>query len=639
MALKYFGTTDVVGKVLRYNNAYNLTITGVAANPPSNSSIRYDFVASLFSRSAIPELRQLAEKDKFDFITFFTGKDDSAIPEVARALVQLRKEKDGETDGRFVGMPMQHFRTESGSDVNTVKYLKIFPFIAAFILLLALINYVSLATARAVLRAKEVGIRKVMGAGRSNLTVQFFTESFLCIGIAFIMGYILCAALQTWFFDTLKIKIDPSFIRQHRLLISFGVLFLMITLLASVYPALVLSAFKPVTTLYGRFIKGSGAGARKFFTIFQFAVAVIFMLCAIVIVRQIRFVKTADTGINRENVVTIPFGKELVRHSRAFKQEVRAIGGIQKTSIALRPLFGGYDMTGVTPRATGKMILMPVLNVDQDFISTLGLQWKVPPADPLFYKMKQSVLLNEAAVAQLNLGKAPLNQKIDPFVISGVLKDFNWKSLQYAIQPLVIAVLSDADSNAVWQGDNSVWTGSNGCLFAKINAGANLPLVLNQIKQLYRKYERELPFEYHFMEEAYDAQYKAEERLAMILSGFATLAAIIAGLGLFGLVAFLTTQRIKEIGVRKVLGASVGNIVALLSGDFVKLVFLAILIASPVAGYFMHRWLENFAYHTGIEWWMFVCAGIAAVLIALFTIGTQAVRAARANPVKTLRNE
>ncbi|WP_176954538.1 ABC transporter permease [Niabella drilacis] len=638
-ALKYFGTTDVMGRVLRYNNAYDLLITGVAENAPSNSSIRYDFVASLSSMSAMPELRQLAEKGRFDFLTFFTGRDDRAMPKVERSLAQLRKERDGEADGRFVGIPMQNFRAESGSDVNTVKYLKIFPFVAALILLLAMINYVSLATARAVLRVKEVGIRKVMGAGRSNLALQFFTESFLCIGMAFVLGYVLCAVLQTWLFGVLKINIDSSFIRKPGMLARFGVLFVVLTLLTSVYPSLLLSSFKPAALLYGRIINGGNAGVRRFFTIFQFAVAVLFVLCGIIIQQQIRYIKTADTGIDRDHVVTIPFGKDLSRHSLAFKHEVNSLGSIQKAAIALRPLFGGYDMTGVTPPGTEKITMMPMLEVDQDFISILGLQWKLPPADPLFYKTRQNVLLNEAAVAQLSPGKAPLSQKIAPFVVSGVLKDFNWKSLQYAIQPLIIAVVSDADSNAMWRGDRSVWTGSNGCLFVKIRAGANTALVLNQVKKLYQKYEQDVPFEYHFMDEAYDAMYRAEERLAIILSGFATLAIVIAGLGLLGLITFFAAQRVKEIGIRKVLGASAANIVTLLSVDFVKLVALAILIASPLAWYSMHRWLRNFAYHTEIRWWIFVLVGMGAILIALFTIAAQTFRAARANPAKSLRSE
>lgn len=276
---------------------------------------------------------------------------------------------------------------------------------------------------------------------------------------------------------------------------------------------------------------------------------------------------------------------------------------------------------------------MPVLDVDQQFIKMLGLKWKYPPTDTLFYRNKNAMILNEAAVEQLQLGENPVNKQVDQYVVAGVVKDFNWKSLQFSIQPLFISVGNGFKS------DSSHYAKNGGCLYAKIKAGANTSATLNQLKQLYLQYEKDYAFEYYFMDDAFDAMYKSEDRLANILSGFTLLAVVIACLGMFGLVTFMTLQRIKEIGIRKTLGASVYQIVHMLSFDFVKLVIVAVIIASPVAWYCMHKWLQGFAFRTNIEWWIFIAAAIAAVIIAIITVGVKALKAAMANPVKALRTE
>jgi putative ABC transport system permease protein len=268
--------------------------------------------------------------------------------------------------------------------------------------------------------------------------------------------------------------------------------------------------------------------------------------------------------------------------------------------------------------------------VDQHFISMLGLKWKLPPADSLFYRKKNTIVLNETAIQKLNLGQNPLNLKVDQFEVAGVLKDFNWSSLQNKIDGLFLSVRSDEDSS-------SLWAKNGGCLFAKISAGTNVPTFVEQLRSLHKKYDDENPFEYYFMDDAYNALYNAEDRLSRILILFTGLAIVIACLGLFGLVTFMATQRTKEIGIRKTLGASVHNIVKLLSADLIKLVLIAILIASPVAWFFMSKWLQDFAYRINITWWMFMLAGSMAVIIAITTISFQAIKAAIANPVKSLR--
>jgi len=631
---KYFGNADPIGKTLRYNNGYNFLVTGISADAPSNSSIDYDFIASMSSMSSISEQVDLVKNEKNDFTTYFLLRRDGRISAVENELKRLTKERDGDDAAsfRYVSTSLPNLHVVSSLDTTNIKYLRIFPFVAALVLLLALINYMSLSTARASIRAREIGVRKVLGAGKNTIAVQFFAESALFTTISFILGYVICFLFQPFFFDFLHIGIDSSFLYQPAVLMSFGGLLIITIAVAGTYPSLLLSAYKPVSVLYGKLGRTGTINVRKVFTVFQFSIAIIFIICGIVMQRQMHFFRHKDTGINRENIVMVPFGSSVSKHYAAFKGEVRAVPGVRQISIALHPLFKGYDMMGITPPATGKMILMPTLDVDQQFIPMLGLKWKLPPSDSFFYRTKNKIVLNETGVEKLSLGQNPINQKVDQFEVAGVLKDFNWSSLEYKIDGLLLSVTTDDDSAAQWNG-------KGGCLFAKINPGTNIPTIIDELGRIHSKFDSENPFEYYFMDDVFNDLYKAEERLAKILASFTILAIVIACLGLFGLISFMAVQRTKEIGIRKTLGASVQSIVRLLSGDFLMLVIIAFILASPAAWYFMNQWLQNFAYRIQINWWIFLLAGTIAVIIALLTISTQAVKAAIANPVKALRSE
>ena len=522
-AQKYFGNQDPVGKVIRYENVYDLLVTGVAENAPSNSSIEYDFVASISSMLSIKEQQGLVKNEKNDFTTYFLVKPGGQISRVENALFQLAKsqEKNDEITFRFVSTPLTNLHFEANTDTSNIKYLKIFPFVAALILLLALINYMSLSTARSSIRAKEIGVRKVMGAARKVIAAQFFMESALYTVIAFILGYMLCIIFQPVFFNFLQINIDHSFLYYPPVILLFSGLFIVTVIVAGTYPSILLSAYKPVAVLYGKFKQGGSISVRKFFTVFQFSIAVVFIICGIVIQKQMHFFRHTDTGINRDNVIMMPFSAGVSSHYAAFKNDVSSVRGIKQFSIALHPLYKGYDMMGVTPPGSTQMILMPVLDVDHHFISMLGLKWKLPPADSFFYAKKNSIVLNETAVEKLDLGQNPLNQKVDQFEVAGVLKDFNWASLQNKVEGLFLSVRTDADSS-------SLWAKNGGCLFAKISAGTNVPTFIDQLRSLHRKYDVENPFEYYFMDDAYNALYKAEDRLSKILTLFTSFAIVIA---------------------------------------------------------------------------------------------------------------
>lgn len=636
-AAKYFGKENPIGKIIRYNNAFDFIVTGVAETTPSNSSIAFDFVAPVASLLSMPDHKAAVQQDDPLFSTYFLLKSPAARPQLEAGLQALGAAQNGTGDGsrRYMALPLKDIRTYAVADQANSKYLRLFPFVAGLILLLAVFNYISLTTARSSVRSREVGVRKVLGASKKNLTIQFFVESTLYTALAFALGFLLCQFFQPFFFRFLQIPLDRSFLYHPAMLLAFALLFVVTAVLSAVYPSLLLSAFRPAAVLYGPFSRQNGGlSIRKFFTVFQFAISVILVVSGMVIQRQIHFVRHADTGIQRDNVVMVPFGSNLGNHYAAFKREVQALPSVQKASVALHPLYKGYDMMGVQQKNSGRMILLPTLMADQHFISLLQLKWKAAPDDALLRSnQKNTVVLNETAVERLDLGSQPIGQKIDDrFAVAGVLKDFNYTSLQHKIEPLCLVIVQDSDTSALW-------SHQGGCLYAKLLPGASAASLVGQLKGIYEKFDRQKPFEFHFMDEVYNAQYKAEDRLSKILSMFTAFAILIACLGLFGLTTFMAAQRTKEIGVRKVLGASVQNIVLLLSRDFIRLVLLAIVLAAPVAWWAADRWLQNFAYRISLQWWLFALTGVIVIVIALLTVAYQAIKVALANPARSLRSE
>lgn len=629
-AEKYFGNKNPVGKIIRYNNAYDFVITGVAEKTPSNSSIVYDFVASASSMLSISGEKNLIANGESIFSTYFLLKQPKDISRLEASLSRLDKDKEK----RYISMPLTDIHQQANTDMSNTKYLKVFPFVAALILLLALINYMSLSTARSTIRAKEIGVRKVLGANKKIIAFQFFTESAIYSVIAFALGYILCFIFQPIFFNFLQIDIGNSFLYYPYMLLAFVGLFVITVLLAATYPSFLLSTYKPVLVLYGKLSNQSGGiSVRKFFTVFQFSISIILIIGSILIYKQMYFFRHADTGVDKQNVVMMPFGQGVGKHYTAFKKDIQDIPAVQQLSVALHPLYKGYDIMGITPENSSQMILLPMLAVDQNFIALLGLKWKFEPSDSFFYLNDKKAILNETAVEKLKLGMNPVNKKVDDQIeVAGVVKDFNYASLQNKIDALCLFVREDTDTT-------SLWAKNGGWIFAKISPHTNIPSVVQQLKTIHEKFDSENPFEYHFMDEAYEAQYKAEDRLLKILSAFTAFTLLIACLGLFGLATFLALQRTREIGIRKVLGASVAQVTALLSKDFVKLVLIAFVIASPIAWWAMDNWLQNFAYRISISWWVFALAGAAVVLLALMTISFQAIKTAIANPVKSLRTE
>jgi putative ABC transport system permease protein len=639
-ARKFFGDSDPVGKILRYNNSYNFTVTGVADKAPSNSSIDFDFIASLSSISSIDDEKKSTESQILEpgnFKTYFQLKNGISPSKLEASLLQLHRKTSGPDaadKSSYIATPISSTHTQANyADYSNVKYMKLFPLVAGLVLLLALINYVNLSTARATTRAKEIGVRKVIGAGRKGIAIQFFIESAVFTSIAFALGFMICAFFQPSFFNFLQIDLDNSFLYSPAMLISFAALFLLAVILSATYPSILLSAYKPVLTLYGRINKNASTiSLRKFFTVFQFTVSVILIIAGLIINQQLIYFRNTDTGLNRENIVMVPFTSAAGQYYASFRKEVEAIPAIQQVTTSQSAMYKGNDIMGATPKGSDKMIFLPILSVDENFMSTLNLKWKTPPANGALLQQNKPVILNETAVEKLNLGAAPINEKVDELSVAGVLKDFNYYSLRHKISALGLIIVTDRDTA-------SRWKTSGGCLFAKLRPHVNTPSTIAQIKTIYQKYEPAKPFEFSFMDEAFDDMYKAETKLAKILGVFTILTILIACLGLLGLSTFMVLQRTKEIGIRKVLGATTTQLATLLSKDFIILVAISIVIASPVAWWAMNKWLQDFAYRINIDWTTFMIAGIAAVLIAIITVSFQAIKAAVANPVKSLRSE
>jgi putative ABC transport system permease protein len=642
VARKYFGDSDPVGKTLLYNGEQPLEVTGVCADPPSNTTLDFDCIASGISLKSMGEMKPMLPSMQSQlmqggaFQTWIKLRSAASAGQVTatidRLAAQSRDSKDGDPDQFYLtALPDIHLHNNFGDSSNT-RYLTIFPLVAGLILLLALINYMSLATARAIVRAREVGVRKVLGAGRGRLAGQFYVESAVMALLSFAGGLLLFILFRPVFFNLIQLRIDAGFLLTTPMLASFGCLLLLVILASGSYPSLVLSAFRPVAVLYGKLSRRrSGERMRKGFLVFQFSISMALILCSLIIEKEMYFIRHADTGVDRENVVMIPFGTHLA-HYHAYKHDVEALPGVELAATANHPMYKGHDAYFID--RGGETMMLPIMTVDENFLRLLGMKWKQKAADQGLLYDGGHVVINETAVGKLGLKNDPVGQtlKVDKdYIVAGVIQDFNFQSLQAPVSPLCLFM--ERDTAAAWG------RAYGGCLFVKVRPHVNLPELLAKAKKIYAGYDRQTPFAYEFLDEAFDAQYKAEDRLAGLMGIFTAITIVIACLGLFALATFAAQQRLKEIGIRKVLGASVASIGVLLSRDFLRPVLFSVVIASPVAWWVMHGWLQNFASRTVISWWIFPAAGGGLLLIAQLTVLFRTIRAARVNPTINLRNE
>ena len=648
IAKKYFGTADPIGKVLRVGENKDFIVTGIIASPPANSQIQYDFVASFTSLNAAKR----EQWNEANYITYLLLNKTTTVSSVQTKIASYMREvskKELELSGnRYLTYHVEpltrvhlHSSLQGFEPNNNITYIYVLGIIALLVLSIASVNYMNLATAQSAGRTAEIGIRKVLGAKRTQIFRQFIGESLLLTGIAVTIALII-ATLVLPFFNRLSGKeFDASVVFHPVSLTALLTLGIIVALVAGSYPALILSNLRLIKILKAGFSFSSGSNAlRKSLIVFQFVISIFLIICTIIIVQQLLFIKKKDLGYNKEQLVVLPLDNKMRPGYDDLKKRFLSQPGVKSVGAAYEePTDIGWG-DGITVGSTSNQSTRLTVNaipVDEDFIQTMGMTIiegnDFTPADVLQFdtsgdnrNLRYSFILNETAIKTLGwtpqqaIGKTIA--KGSEGTVKGIVKDFHFRSMHEPITPLVVFL----DKRATQK------------IFIKVAAN-DIESTLQRLQTVWKQSVGHRPFEYHFLDEDYEALYQTEQRTAAIFTSFSTLAIILACLGLFALTAYAVVQRTKEIGIRKVLGATITNIVSLLSKEFVLLVLLAILIATPLAWFAANKWLQDFTYRVNVKWWVFATAGIATVLIALVTVSLQAIRAALTNPVKNLRTE
>ncbi|WAC13581.1 ABC transporter permease [Dyadobacter pollutisoli] len=642
-AKKYFGDADPIGQTLLLGDeGIPATVTGVMKEAPANSQIKGDLFVSMSSYTQRFNKGVDTDWGNFGTTTYLllnpgvkTEKLAAKFPPFLEkhAGQMMRENKMAIT---FVMEPLLdiylHSKREA-EESGSMNNVYIFSVVAIFILLIACINFINLTTARSAERAREVGVRKAVGAARSLLRRQFIIESVLLCTIAFVFSVVL-SAISIPFFNDLSGKIISTGIADNPQFVACLFLAaLLIGCLAGIYPAFVLSSFDPIVVLKGRFtMSAKGNLLRKGLVTVQFAVSIALIIATIVVYKQVNFMRSRDLGFSKDQMLVI--NGETDKKRNVFQESLLNISGVKSTAASTRvPGSKNNEAYSEIENARGEMQSgnLEVYSVDFNFLQQFDLKIIAGRAFSKAFGSDSSkaLVINEAAARMLGYQspQEAIGRKYKQWgrqgTIIGVVKDFHFKSLQENITPLTFRFLD------FWNGD---------LVSVKIE-GNHVRQTLASIEKEWKAQNPEKPFTYYFMDEYFDRQYRADERFERLFLDFAVLAIFISCLGLLGLASYSTMQRTKEIGVRKVMGASTGSIVGLLSKDFLKLVSLAFLIASPLAWFGMRKWLQNFAYQTDIEWWVFAVAAILSGTIAFATISFQSIKAAFMNPIKSLRSE
>jgi len=536
--------------------------------------------------------------------------------------------KADDTDIGYVWLPLSevHLYLSDGGD-GGIGTVRMFAIIAILILVIACINYVNLSTARSMLRAKEVSLRKIVGAARAQLFMQFIAETALLFVIAVALSLFLVYLLIPSFNEVSGKNIILDFADYHLwLVISATVTGTLI--ISSVYPALLLSSFEPVKALKGKITAGiSNATFRKTLVVIQFTFSIILIVGTIVIGNQLQYMRSKQLGYDKENVLSMRM-INMGAHIDAVKADLLRQPGISDVTYANANIIDYGNQTGANDwdgKEPGETIMISPLNVTKNFIPFFKMQLLQGRNFSGGVSDSMHFILNEAAVTAMRI-KDPVGKRFKLWntegTIIGVVKDFHFTSMRSKIKPAVFYSQSL----------------TNGRFYIK-TTGKNAPQAITAASRQWKKYNADFPFNYTFLDDSFKRLYQSEQRTGLLFNIFAVMAIFISCLGLLGLAAYTAQVRTKEIGVRKVLGASINSILQLLAADFIKLVFIAIVIAMPIAWYAMHKWLQEFAYKVNISWWVFVLAGCIAIAIALITISLQTIKAALSNPVKSLRTE
>ncbi|MFN7119163.1 MAG: ABC transporter permease [Saprospiraceae bacterium] len=658
-AKKYFGEQDAIGKLLQVGDQ-SWSVTGVCKDVPESSHIQFDILVS----NTGTNFAQQPNYVNFSSCSYFLLKPgtnpeafEAKLPKIVEKYTagQIEREtsisfaeyqKQGNGYRYFV-QPMQDIHLHSNLEAElspngSIQSVYIFAVIAIFILVLACINFTNLATARSVERAKEVGLRKMFGSERSFLMGQFLTESVFISLISMALTLVLLRFLTPVFNTLSGLELNMQFWLQPLNLLALLGFALLVGLLAGSYPALVLSSFRPIVVLRGKFkTNKEGLGLRNGLVIFQFCISICLIICTMIVYRQMEFLQNKQLGFNKDHLVVLDRAGFLGERTQSFTRALEQIPGVVSAAgTSSVPGEQGFFGISFQPINSKEMMTGRGMVVNDKLVETMQLEIAAGRAFSEEFADSTALLLNEAAAKEFGLTD-PIGARLvsnDGFLngpngeqtiytVVGLVKDFHFQSLHQAITPLIFINTERFGANA-----------GNGLMLVRVKPD-NFQQTLSQIEQLWKSFLAEQPFGYSFLDENLAALYQAEQRTQRIFGFFSVLAIFIACMGLLGLAAYAISQRTKEIGIRKVLGASVLKVTLMLSKDFLRLVFIAAVVAFPIAWWGMSRWLEDFAYRINIEWWIFAVALLLAVFIALLTISFQAIRAAVANPVKSLRTE
>lgn len=642
VAEKMFGQNwrqkkNLLGQAITFNDERVLKLVGIAENAPEHSHIQFEVLMSMKYPETLPRSYRWDNNDYHTYVLLNNAANGVALE---AKLHNYYQKFVPESKTRFFLQPFHdiylrssHFAFDTEwSKISNIRYIRIFSAVGLIVLLIAIFNFINLSTARAIKRAAEVGVRKAIGAMRHQLLGQFLSESILMTVLAIALSVLLLGL----FLPLLNVIAAKSIVVPFSNALFIGSvvgLALLVGLVAGIFPAMYLSSFHPIKTLKGSFSGHSGQTLRRSLVVMQFFFSVVLIIGTIVIYQQLTFLQNKNLGFDQSQLISVKMMFSLRANPQPMKQDLQNLSSIVNVASASNNLIdvnNGTHSIKWEGQTEGEEFLIGLANVDMNYLPTTGMQLLAGRNfDPKITTDTSAAYIINACAAK-SMGWTPEEAIGKSFTlweapgkIIGVVQDFHFHKLTAVIEPFVLYT---------WPKE------SYSTLLVKTRPGQN-QAAIKAIEQTYKKYEKQTEVEYEFVDEALQNQYLAEQRTGTVILYFSILAIFVSCLGLFGLATFTAEQRTKEIGIRKVLGASIAGITALLSSDFLKLVLLAIALAAPVAYYGMNLWLQDFAYRIELQWWMFVLAGVLAMLIAFLTVGWQSVKAALANPVKALKSE
>jgi putative ABC transport system permease protein len=637
-AQNIFGNEDPVGKIVRWNNKDDLMIKGIVKSPPANSHLQF---SSLISFSSLYKDNRLhmdwnGGVQYYHYIELIPGASKKSIEAMLPEFMYRHINKIFEGTGWSVNASLQpvtdiHLKSNYAGEIGangSLSSIYIYSAVALFILLIACINFMNLTTAKSASRAREIGMRKVLGAEKESLIGQFLGESIIMTLLGFIIALIMIEILLPVFNSMVSRDLKLYQAGNLDLIICIPVFIIITGFIAGSYPAFVMSSFIPAKVLKGISTGKKGAsGFRNILVLFQFAISLVLIICTIVIYSQLGYIRSKDVGYNRENILVLPFASENFKDKYMIvKDELKSIPGIIKSSATSEIPGRGFTSNGYKPEGYDRWIMFNAVDVDYDYIETMGLQVVRGRAfSPEFPSDKNAFLINETLARELNWDD-PEGKTIERggvHTVIGMVKDFNFASLHQEIGPLIFAM--------------TPYLGYD-YLLVRYKTD-NLDVLINSIRKNWEKIDPNEPFEYFFLDDVFNDMYRAEQKLGSMLLYIAILAIIIACMGLFGLALYSTEQSTKEIGLRRAFGSTIAKVVLQLTGKFTRWVLLANLLAWPVAFILIRKYMQMYAYRIELPVWVFFLTALGTYLIALITISVQSVKAGTENPAKTLRYE